>query len=55
MIPALIIFDAVLDFSVIIEVIAMKPFSLIFWLNSEYFEYNRFTNKKVTGFKKKRI
>ena len=22
-------------------VIAMKPFSLIFWLNSEYFEYNR--------------
>ena len=35
----------------------MKSFPLIFWFNSEYFEYrqqsNRLTNKKVTGFKKK--
>ena len=57
MIPALIIFDAVFDFSFIIKVIAMKPFPLIFWLNSEYFEYNRFTNKimkkKVQDFKKR--
>ena len=46
-----------IDFSFNIQFIAMKSFPLIFWLNSEYFEYrqwsNRFTNKKVTGFKKK--
>ena len=49
--------DAVFDFLFIIKVIAMTPFPLNYWLNSEYFEYrqrsNRFTTKKVTGFLKK--
>ena len=57
MIPALIIFDVVFNFSFIIKVI--KPFPITFWLYSEYFEYNNgpiaSQTKVHTGLKRKKI